>query len=294
MEGPAWEKTGSPVGDGLDSSDCLSSPASSPRHLRQGWSTRWRKRPLGQRPGTCAEQTAAAPPAFTIGAAVAPGDDAADAALVGATPVLVASARVATLIDDLLLNGNPHAVVARQGGAVVGCGEVSGSIVDGELLVGLRPVGANGFAGVALLDRDDRGILGLGEQEVSVRVFLLSGLGGDAAIATPTSTPPPAPTSVPADPAASPTPGGTTLDLVDFAFQPSTLTIPANTATVVPLVNKGAAPHNFSIDALKISQDVNTGQTAQVTINAPAGTYQFYCNKPGHRELGMVGTLTVP
>ena len=27
-------------------------------------------------------------------------------------------------------------------------------------------------------------------------------------------------------------------------------------------------------------------------INAPAGTYEYYCNVPGHKEAGMVGTLT--
>ena len=28
-------------------------------------------------------------------------------------------------------------------------------------------------------------------------------------------------------------------------------------------------------------------------INAAAGSYQFYCREPGHKEAGMVGTLTV-
>jgi hypothetical protein len=28
-------------------------------------------------------------------------------------------------------------------------------------------------------------------------------------------------------------------------------------------------------------------------VNAPAGTYTFICDVPGHEEAGMVGTLTV-
>ena len=32
--------------------------------------------------------------------------------------------------------------------------------------------------------------------------------------------------------------------------------------------------------------------TVSMTINAPAGTYIFYCGVPGHKEAGMVGTLT--
>jgi uncharacterized cupredoxin-like copper-binding protein len=30
-----------------------------------------------------------------------------------------------------------------------------------------------------------------------------------------------------------------------------------------------------------------------VVINLPAGTYQFWCTVPGHRDAGMTGTLTV-
>ncbi len=85
-----------------------------------------------------------------------------------------------------------------------------------------------------------------------------------------------------------------TVTLVDIAFQPKEITIPANTATTVSLPNKGAAAHNFNIDQLNIhSGDVTSGQTGSVTINAAAGDYQYYCNIPGHKEAGMVGTLHV-
>ena len=79
----------------------------------------------------------------------------------------------------------------------------------------------------------------------------------------------------------------------DIFFEPKELSIPANTDVTVRLPNKGAAPHNFSIDALGIDVDIAPGATEEVVINAPAGTYEFYCNVPGHKEAGMVGTLTV-
>src|SRR5215218_5883797 len=79
----------------------------------------------------------------------------------------------------------------------------------------------------------------------------------------------------------------------DIFFEPSEATIPANTDVTVNLPNEGAAPHNFSIDALGIDVDTAPGATEQVVINAPAGEYEFYCNVPGHKEAGMVGTLTV-
>jgi uncharacterized cupredoxin-like copper-binding protein len=83
------------------------------------------------------------------------------------------------------------------------------------------------------------------------------------------------------------------IELNDIYFEPETVTIAANTPVTVTLTNSGAAPHNFSIDQLQIDQDVQPGETKTITITAPAGTYQFYCNVPGHKEAGMVGTLTV-
>jgi uncharacterized cupredoxin-like copper-binding protein len=59
------------------------------------------------------------------------------------------------------------------------------------------------------------------------------------------------------------------------------------------LHNTGKIQHNFSIDDLHISVMVDPGATKEVTINAPAGDYTYYCNVDAHREAGMVGTLTV-
>ena len=79
----------------------------------------------------------------------------------------------------------------------------------------------------------------------------------------------------------------------DIFFEPNEVTIPANTDVTVNLPNEGAAAHNFSIDALGIDVDMAPGAAEQVVINAPAGEYEFYCNVPGHKEAGMVGTLIV-
>ena len=90
-------------------------------------------------------------------------------------------------------------------------------------------------------------------------------------------------------------PAATTVDVVsyDIYFEPNEVTIPANTDVTVNLPNEGATPHNFSIDALGIDVDIAPGATEQVVINAPAGEYEYYCNVPGHKEAGMVGTLIV-
>ena len=54
--------------------------------------------------------------------------------------------------------------------------------------------------------------------------------------------------------------------------------------------------HDFVIDnaggkQFKIEAQPNGKATGDFTV--PAGTYQFYCSQPGHKEAGMVGTLTV-
>ncbi|HEY7032357.1 MAG TPA: PQQ-binding-like beta-propeller repeat protein [Thermomicrobiales bacterium] len=122
------------------------------------------------------------------------------------------------------------------------------------------------------------------------------------ATGTPGATQPTAqPTQAPAATATGTTTAGggqqgnaQTVTMVDIAFQPNALTIPANTDVTIQLTNQGASVHTFDIDQLNIhTGDVQPGQSTSVTINAPAGTYQYYCSIPGHKEAGMVGTLTV-
>jgi len=79
----------------------------------------------------------------------------------------------------------------------------------------------------------------------------------------------------------------------DIFFEPTEHTIVADTDVTFMLPNEGLAPHNFSIDELEIDIDIAPGAEEDVVINAAAGEYEYYCNVPGHREAGMVGTLTV-
>jgi uncharacterized cupredoxin-like copper-binding protein len=83
------------------------------------------------------------------------------------------------------------------------------------------------------------------------------------------------------------------VEAYDIYFEPKALSIPANTDVTVRIPNKGVTLHNFSIDELGISVDIDPGSTEETVINAPAGTYEYYCNVPGHKEAGMLGTLTV-
>jgi uncharacterized cupredoxin-like copper-binding protein len=80
-----------------------------------------------------------------------------------------------------------------------------------------------------------------------------------------------------------------------MAFEPATFTLKTNQQVDLELENTGTLKHNFTIDELKINQDVAPGAKEHVIFTAPdkPGQLQFYCNVPGHREAGMVGTLVV-
>ncbi len=84
-----------------------------------------------------------------------------------------------------------------------------------------------------------------------------------------------------------------TLEAIDLAFSETELTIPANTDVTLTLTNAGAAVHDFKIDDPDVfSGPVAAGESAEVVLNLPPGTYTYYCTQPGHREAGMEGTLT--
>lgn len=144
---------------------------------------------------------------------------------------------------------------------------------------------------------DRRAFLGLGGAALaSVGTVAIVGRSGFAQDGTPPAggTPDASPE---ASPAASPAAGGegdVTVTMVDIAFEPSEITIPADTDVVVYLPNEGVLEHNFMIDDLDVDSDlVAGGDSMTVTINAAAGSYEYYCSVAGHKEAGMVGTLTV-
>jgi plastocyanin len=80
--------------------------------------------------------------------------------------------------------------------------------------------------------------------------------------------------------------------MVDIQYQPTELTIPANTDVTLSFVNAGVLSHSFNMDNPPVSTGLLTGgMSSSVTVNLPPGVYQFYCDVPGHSEAGMVGTI---
>ena len=60
--------------------------------------------------------------------------------------------------------------------------------------------------------------------------------------------------------------------------------------------NMSSTPHDIAISGGGVNQIgpvVSNGGTSTVSTSLKPGTYTFYCSVPGHRQAGMVGTLTV-
>lgn len=99
--------------------------------------------------------------------------------------------------------------------------------------------------------------------------------------------------------AAAEGPGGT----LQIAADPSALAYDktelesAPGSVTIEFDNPSPIPHDVVVrgqDGEDIGgTDTITESTASVTLDLPAGEYQFYCSVPGHEQAGMVGTLKV-
>ena len=99
----------------------------------------------------------------------------------------------------------------------------------------------------------------------------------------------------------SPAPAGgriIAIDAAEFAYTPNKFDAKVGEKLTLKVTNKGTLDHSFVIagaDGTVISRvDVKLGSLASLDFTpSQAGTYQFYCDVPGHKESGMTGTINV-
>jgi len=81
--------------------------------------------------------------------------------------------------------------------------------------------------------------------------------------------------------------------LVDFRFRFSRLVLPPG-KVVFDVVNRGAVAHDLVFAKGDRTRVLQPGRRQTITVSfSKAGVYRFYCSVPGHRALGMNGTLQV-
>ncbi len=78
-----------------------------------------------------------------------------------------------------------------------------------------------------------------------------------------------------------------------FVFNPDSITVSAGEVTI-DITNEDGSPHNFVVEDLDVESDtLDPDGSTSVTFTATAGSYEIICSISGHKEAGMVGTLTV-
>jgi len=140
--------------------------------------------PVGIHEGTCANPTAE--PAWQTDDAVAIGVDDDEPEVIGTDITRTVAETTATLdvtLDDLA--GSEHVVAIHaspdQFGTIVACGQIAGIKEDGKLVVALAEVGDSAVTGVAILDEDESGFLGLGDEQTQMTVYIIVPNEEDAA-----------------------------------------------------------------------------------------------------------------
>ena len=80
-------------------------------------------------------------------------------------------------------------------------------------------------------------------------------------------------------------------------FDQAALTVRSGSPVHLTLNDTDSVLHDWTVDSLdgkKVTVQANPGQSASVDFTpSTAGSYEFYCSQPGHKEAGMKGTLTV-
>jgi uncharacterized cupredoxin-like copper-binding protein len=109
-----------------------------------------------------------------------------------------------------------------------------------------------------------------------------------------------------------------TVEATDFAYTPSSISVPAGEPITLTLKNTGNVEHDFVVDKINVTDvlasDImpaehhqmgheteyplhfyaKAGKTATLQFTAlESGTYEIFCSVEGHKEAGMIGKLIV-
>lgn len=104
----------------------------------------------------------------------------------------------------------------------------------------------------------------------------------------------------------------------ELAYEPTTIEVTAGRPVTLTMVNEGALEHDFSIMEIHVENmsevheeemehemdemgmepelhfSAHAGETTSIEFTpTEAGSYEFFCLVPGHKEAGMAGTLIV-
>ena len=87
-----------------------------------------------------------------------------------------------------------------------------------------------------------------------------------------------------------------TISEMEYMLMPSSVTVDAPGTYTFEATNDGGTDHALEIEGNGIEEETDTiapGESASVTVDLEAGTYEMYCPIDGHRDQGMEGEISV-
>jgi uncharacterized cupredoxin-like copper-binding protein len=117
---------------------------------------------------------------------------------------------------------------------------------------------------------------------------------------------------------AQPSTNELTVEMTDFAYTPSSITVPSGQPVTLTLNNTGNVEHDFVVETIEVMTNViedhgsdthhahgaeqnydlhvsarpGEASIVQLTFEKP-GTYKVFCSVEGHEEAGMIAELNV-
>jgi plastocyanin len=95
--------------------------------------------------------------------------------------------------------------------------------------------------------------------------------------------------------------GAQTVGMTEFEFEPNDLTV--SRGDTITADNTGNVEHNLTIregpdpeqesPELAATPDVQSGDSAELTVDVDPGKHSIVCTIAGHAEQGMIGTIDV-
>jgi plastocyanin len=202
-----------------------------------------------------------------------------------AIPVEESVTTVDAPLDTLATGGyaiNIHHSAADIG-TYIACGNLTGTVANGMLIVGLGELNDSGHSGIAVLTEKGN--------QTDVTVYLAQGLSGVAMGQMATASTPAASASSNASAAAtSPeaTQNVTEVDIKNLAYNPASVEIPVG--GTVTWTNSDSVPHTVTGMDRSVLQSgtMDPGATFSKTFDK-AGTYDYFCEF----HANMKGTVVV-
>jgi uncharacterized cupredoxin-like copper-binding protein len=88
-----------------------------------------------------------------------------------------------------------------------------------------------------------------------------------------------------------------TLILKDFTITNQNVSLPKTGTYTIVIWNEGSQLHNLEIEGHGVEAkgtEINFGKKSSFKVTfKEAGKYEMYCPVPGHKALGMTGSITV-